>query len=97
MFTLYLASVQFPVTFQRKPRAWHSSSAATTSAQPGVVLAEVIGNFGREEDGGRKEEAHSSGLLRCGDVDACWSILLEFCSEQFVCQPARLWWRELEM
>jgi hypothetical protein len=37
MFTLYLASVQFPVTFQRKPRAWHSSRAATTSAQPVVV------------------------------------------------------------
>lgn len=34
MFTRYFASVQFPVTFHRKPRAWHSSSAATTSAQP---------------------------------------------------------------
>jgi hypothetical protein len=33
MFTLYFASVQLPVTFQMKPRAWHSSRAATTSAQ----------------------------------------------------------------
>lgn len=35
MFTLCLASVQLPVTFQIKPRAWHSSRAATTSAQSG--------------------------------------------------------------
>lgn len=37
MLTLYFASVQLPVTFHRKPRAWHSSSAATTSAQPACV------------------------------------------------------------
>jgi len=33
MLTLYFASLQLPVTFHRKPRAWHSSRAATTSAQ----------------------------------------------------------------
>jgi hypothetical protein len=43
MLTLYFASVQLPVTFQRKPRAWHSSRAATTSAQAvdGVLVGQV--------------------------------------------------------
>lgn len=33
IFTLYFASVQCPNTLCMKPRAWHSSSAAMTSAQ----------------------------------------------------------------
>lgn len=72
MFTLYFASVQFPVTFQRKPRAWHSSRAATTSAQS---------SKGRQQGSGwckvhrgmllwQVGWAYSFALLRCGDGDA---------------------------
>jgi len=42
MLTLYFASLQLPVTFHRKPRAWHSSRAATTSAQPGDGVSSVL-------------------------------------------------------
>lgn len=37
MLTLYFASVQLPRTLWMKPRAWHSSRAAITSAQSTTV------------------------------------------------------------
>ena len=80
MLTLYFASVQFPVTFQMKPRLWHSSSAATTSAQsiPWMLEGVRCGLRG----GGRV--AHSFGLLRCVDGDALW-----ICAGCVVCEGRR--------
>lgn len=66
MLTLYFASVQLPATFHMKPRAWHSSRAATTSAQSGGVSGALdIRAFG---------EMHSFGLLRCVGGDALWAV-----------------------
>lgn len=68
ILTLYFASVQFPVTFQMKPRLWHSSRAATTSAQSVPWVLESA-SCGMRRGGG---VAHSFGLLRCAGGDALW-------------------------
>ena len=75
MLTLCLASVQLPVTFHRNPWAWHSSSAATTSAQSVCPLpcARLAGISMFAGEGERERESgftHSFALLPCADADA---------------------------
>ena len=71
LLTWYFASVQLPVTFQRKPRAWHSSRAATTSAQSSR------GSAGRKQIGKGSIVTHFSVFLRCGDVDALCVLVVK--------------------
>lgn len=75
MLTLYFASVQPPKTLYMKPRAWHSSSMATTSAQPEQLVSSL--------DGGSRQDspAHLSGPLRCGDGDALRRRGVLYCAQ----------------
>jgi hypothetical protein len=100
MLTAYFASVQFPVTFQRKPRAWHSSSAATTSAQSRRCEYGSRGCYKEALESGASVLFCTSSVWRWGCIVIARNSMYHSEKVGELCDTfvrIATWWRELEV